>query len=75
MSELSNPPVPINITFGMSDYVGRITQHTKIHNNRPSGGVSAHAWNITLARLNRRTGFYVVYFIRCQFRVIAFLER
>jgi len=35
-------PEMINIKYGMCDYVGGISQHAKIHNNRPSGGIPAH---------------------------------
>jgi len=36
-------PEPINTKFGMDDSAGDINPHAKIHNNRPSGGVPAHA--------------------------------
>jgi len=48
MSEHQTPE-PINVKFGVGDYVGDMTPHAKIHNSRPSGGVLAYAWNITLA--------------------------
>jgi len=33
----------------MGDYVGDMTQQAKIQTDRPSGGVPANGWNITLA--------------------------
>jgi len=33
---------------GVSDYVGDHSSHAKIQNDRPIGGDSAYAWNITL---------------------------
>jgi len=38
----SETPEPINIQFGMGDYIGDITPHAKIQNNCPSRGVPAH---------------------------------
>jgi len=32
----SNIPEPLDIKFGMGDYVADITRHAKIHNDRPS---------------------------------------
>jgi len=67
---------PKPLKFGMDDYVGDMTQQAKIQIDRPSGGVPANGWNITLAwflvffvttifarvpRLNRRTDFYAVW--------------
>jgi len=43
---------PINIKFGVGDYVGDIIPHSKIQNNRPVG-VSRHMDEISLSR-----GFY-----------------
>ena len=83
----SKTPEPIVTKFGVGDDVGDMTQRAKIQTDRPSGDVPVYGWNITLAlfldfcffacvpRLNRRTHFYAVWFIRCQSRVIAFLER
>ena len=45
----SKTPEPIVTKFGMGDYVGDITQQVKIQTDRPSGGVPANGWNITLA--------------------------
>jgi len=39
----------INTKFGMGDYVGCISPHAKINNNRPSVGFPVHAKNMTLA--------------------------
>jgi len=33
----SETPEPINIKFGMGDYVGDMTMQAKIQSNRPSG--------------------------------------
>ena len=43
--EVSDPQTsePINIKFGMDDYVGDMSAHAKIINNHPSGGVPARA--------------------------------
>ena len=77
---------PTVTKFGVSDYVGDVTPHTKIQSERPS--VHGNGWHITLVwflvfsvnpifsgvpRLNRNR-FYAVWFIRRQFQVTAFLE-
>jgi len=36
-----NPLNRLTAKFGMGDYVGDITPHTKTQSNRPSGGVTA----------------------------------
>jgi len=69
----SKTPKPIVTKFGVGDYVGDMAQQAKIQTDRPSGGVPANGWNITLAwflifffvttifarvpRLNRENGF------------------
>ena len=40
---------PKPLKFGMDDYVGDMTQQAKIQIDRPSGGIPANGWNITLA--------------------------
>jgi len=45
----SETPEPIVTKFGMGDYVGDMTQQAKIQIDRPSGGIPANGWNITLA--------------------------
>jgi len=45
----SETPEPIVTKFGMGDYVGDMTQQTKIQTDRSSGGVPANGRSITLA--------------------------
>ena len=40
---------PINIKYGMRDYVGDVSPHDKIQSNRPSGA-SRHMGEISLTR-------------------------
>ena len=42
-------PKPIVTKFGMGDYADDVTQYAKIQTDRPSGGVPANGWYITLA--------------------------
>ena len=65
----SKTPEPIVTKFGMGDYVGDMTQQAKIKTNRPSGGVPANEWNITLA------WFLIVFFVTTIFARIARLYR
>ena len=41
-TQRQNEKSVLDTKFGVSDYVGDITPHAKIQNNRPSGGVPAH---------------------------------
>jgi len=52
-------PEPFVTKFGMGDYVGDMTQQAKIQTDRPSGGVPANGWNITL------TWFLLFFFLFC----------
>jgi len=40
---------PIDKKFGMDDYVGDDSLHTKTQNDCLIGGMAAYMWNITLA--------------------------
>jgi len=43
------PKQPINIKYGIRDYVGDVSPHDKIQSNRPSGA-SRHMGEISLTR-------------------------
>ena len=45
-------PEPIDMKFGVGNYVGEITLLTEIQKDRPGGGVPAYGWNITFAWFN-----------------------